>query len=123
MTTLLLVGFGGFLGTCLRYFTQQILSYNTFISYGFGTIVVNLIGSFLIGLFFGISNKISSNTMYIFLTTGILGGFTTYSAFSLDFFMYLKEGKLQAALVYAISTLLLGLCLTYSGFLVSKIIS
>lgn len=96
----LLIGLGGFLGSVSRYISTQAISNILPNQNGLGTWMVNVFGSFLIGfLYANFVGTLSSNT-YLFLTTGILGGFTTFSAFSLDSFIFLKSGQWFSFLLY-----------------------
>ncbi len=95
MIKILYVGIGGFLGASLRY----IISYHAPKLFGnhfpYGTLIVNVIGGILIGLIMELSlttNGISPN-LRLFLTTGIMGGLTTFSTFSFETVTLLSEGK------------------------------
>ena len=78
---MLIAGAGGFIGTCLRYLVGKLAHYVFSSPFPWGTFAVNIIGSFVIGIFFGMAEKahlISAN-MNVFLITGFCGGFTTFS--------------------------------------------
>lgn len=92
-----------------------------------GVAIANLIGSFLIGLIFGsIAAKVQAGLeglppkMAVFLATGVLGGFTTFSAFSLDAVRMIEDGKLGAAALYVGGSVLGGLILAAAGFAAGK---
>ena len=93
---ILLVGLGGSLGSIARYLTQKWFAANFLQAFPWGTFVVNSIGCFLIGLFWGLNFKsIDNNESWkLFLLTGICGGFTTFSAFTLEGIGLVKEQKL-----------------------------
>jgi len=113
---LLLVGLGGSIGSILRYVVSLIIKSKAF---PFATLSVNIIGSFIIGLVFAISIKEAglSNNWRLFLATGICGGFTTFSAFSLENMGLLQSGKIGMALIYIILSVVLGIAATFLGYL------
>lgn len=99
--TLLQVALGGALGASLRYLSV------TAIGAPIGTLVVNVLGSFVMGvLFIALANR--TQTMP-FLMTGILGGFTTFSAFSLDALKLWQSGQIPQAAAYTAASVLLSL--------------
>jgi fluoride exporter len=112
---LLLVGLGGGIGSMLRYGTSLLMKPKLF---PFATLAVNIIGCFIIGLVFAMSIKeqgISANWK-LFLATGICGGFTTFSAFSLENLELLQTGKIGIALTYIILSIVLGILATFLGY-------
>ena len=86
-----MVALGGACGAVMRYLVG--LS----VAFPFGTLTVNVIGSLLIGLIYAITQAKGLNGWQPFLITGFLGGFTTFSAFSLDTMRLLDAGRLAAA--------------------------
>ena len=89
---LLWVGFGGFLGSILRYACYLIpVKTDSF----WTTLIVNIIGSFIIGLIMAFVNKgvVISEELRVFLTVGICGGFTTFSTFSMEMTQLSQQGK------------------------------
>src|SRR5260221_6503212 len=83
MRLLLIIGSGSFIGGIMRYLSSQFFQSKFLSAFPFGTLGVNIIGCFLIGIIFGASEKINlSSETRLFLATGICGGFTTLSAFS-----------------------------------------
>lgn len=120
MAKILLVLAGGGIGSLLRYGASGVFSK---VGPGFpiGTLLVNLIGSFLIGLLWGISEKAAFHPIWrMFLFTGILGGFTTFSAYGLETFNLLREGKLMSAMANILLSNILGIALVIFGFLASR---
>ena len=83
---ILLVGLGGGIGSMLRYLSQRMADKLYTIHFPWGTFSVNIIGCFLIGIFWGISFKSfeTNENWKLFLMTGLCGGFTTFSAFTLE---------------------------------------
>jgi CrcB protein len=95
MQNLLIIGIGGFVGACLRYAISSGAAKAFGSQLPYGTLVVNVAGAILIGLVLELSSStglISAN-LRLFLVTGILGGFTTFSAFSYETMALLSEGK------------------------------
>lgn len=91
---ILIVGFGGFLGAALRYVVSSVTA-EYFGSFPIGTLIVNVAGGFVMGVLMEAGNSlwpISTETR-LFLTTGILGGLTTFSTFSYETVSYLSNGK------------------------------
>lgn len=115
LKNLLIVGAGGALGAITRYFLYTLLKNNYF---PVGTLVINITGSFIIGLLFALSLKqesLSSSVM-LFLATGICGGFTTFSAFSFENIELLQNGKILASLLYITSSVVFGLGACWIGY-------
>ena len=120
MAKILLVLAGGGIGSLLRYGASGVFSK---VGSGFplGTLLVNLGGSFLIGLLWGISEKAVFHPNWrVFLFTGILGGFTTFSAYGLETFNLLREGKLMPTMANILLSNILGIALVAFGFFTSR---
>ena len=121
MKTIFLIGTGSFIGGIFRYLLSIFVQTKTTGHFPFGTLAVNLIGCFLIGIVFGIFDKGQiSNDWKLFLATGVLGGFTTFSAFSNETFLLFREGAVTHALLYVMASVLLGLLMTYLAYLLVK---
>lgn len=115
LKNLLLVGLGGSIGSMVRYGITLLARSKAF---PYATVSVNIIGSFIIGLVFAMSMKeqnLSANWK-LFLATGICGGFTTFSAFSLENMNLLQDGKIGTALTYIIFSVVLGIAATFLGY-------
>ncbi|MEI6569248.1 MAG: fluoride efflux transporter CrcB [Verrucomicrobiota bacterium] len=115
--TLLIAGTGGFIGTILRFLVSRYFQENSFSLFPWGTFSVNIAGSLLIGIFYGMSERgnLLSPDIRIFLTVGICGGFTTFSSLSNDAFMLLQEKEWLKLSLYASLSFFLGLVAVYVG--------
>jgi CrcB protein len=98
--TILAVGSGGFIGAVLRAYLNGIISHKMPHDLPFGTLGVNLIGSFIMGILIAYFMYTTIFPLHVksFLTTGILGGLTTYSAFAIESFLLLNSGQIALAL-------------------------
>ncbi len=84
-------------------------------------LTVNMVGSFLIGLaYFLFAQKETPVTWHLFAVTGILGGFTTFSTFSLDTLLLIQKGRIGMALVYGLGSCLLGVALAWLGLTLAQ---
>ena len=110
----LLVGLGGAIGSILRYLITEIIPSNQM---PYGTITVNLLGSMLLGIMFGaIAADAIINQDYVLLFgTGLLGAFTTMSAFAMDT-VTLTEDEISTTFIYVIITIVGSLGLAWSGY-------
>lgn len=111
----LLVGLGGGLGSVLRYSTSLLVNSKLF---PWATLAVNILGSLIIGIIFSMSIRQEplTNNWKLFLATGICGGFTTFSAFSLENMGLLQSGKYGMAIAYICASIVLGIAATFIGY-------
>lgn len=98
--TILAIGSGGFIGALLRVYMNGLISHRLPHDLPYGTIGVNLIGSFIMGVLIALFMHTTFFSLHTksFLTTGILGGFTTFSAFAIESFLLLEGGHILLAL-------------------------
>ena len=117
MKPLLIIGIGGALGSICRYLVQVYVGKYTTLGFPFGTLVVNLTGCFLIGILFGLSNKYAWMTLdwRLFLITGICGGYTTFSSFSVESMMLFRQGNYTYFFLYILGSVTVGLLATIAG--------
>lgn len=122
MKTLLLIGLGGFFGSIARYL-GSLYGNRLFPTEGFpvGTFLVNILGCFLIGLIYGISEKQGWLTpeMRYFAATGFCGGFTTFSTFSHESFTLLNNGQHTHFFLYITLSVVLGIAFAFWGLKVA----
>ena len=118
MNHLLLVAVGGAVGAALRHVANT-LSLRLFgPDFPWGTLFVNIAGSLAMGLLIGwLARRAggSPNEIRLFLATGVLGGFTTFSAFSLDFAVLWERGAIVGAAVYVLASVLVSLAAVFTG--------
>ena len=118
---ILVIGAGSFIGGVFRYLISLLIQAKTSSSFPLHTLAINIIGCFFIGIVFGLFDKaIISNEWKLFLATGILGGFTTFSAFSVETITLLREGYIGYTLLYILCSVLLGLLSTYVAYILIK---
>lgn len=117
LKTLIYIFLGGGTGSVLRYSIQLAL-HERIVPYSFpwATFAINVLGSFLIGLFYTLSARFNlSAETRILLTTGLCGGFTTFSTFSHDGLVLIRQGFYEMFLLYTLLSITLGICAVWGG--------
>ncbi len=119
---ILIVGLGGATGSMLRYGIQKILNVQSAAAFPTGTLLVNIAGCLLIGILWSlVSRTLAWNEeMKLLLMTGFCGGFTTFSAFTLEGIGLLKESKTSLFFIYVIASVIGGLLATLIGIRIIK---
>lgn len=119
LKNIILVGIGGGLGSIFRYFIGLMITNKHF---PYATITVNVVGSFFIGVIMAILAKQTHNVehWYLIITTGFLGGFTTFSAFSWNTFQLMQQQQYAASFLYIGLTFFLTLIAVSIGFFIFK---
>jgi CrcB protein len=118
-----LVFLGGGLGAALRHGVNRAALALFGPAIPAGTIIVNVVGSLAMGLLVGILAAVpggTSQNLRLFVATGVLGGFTTFSAFSLDALTLWERGQSAAAIAYVVGSVALSLAAIAAGFLISR---
>ena len=113
--TILSVATGGAIGAVLRYLSNVAVMRWVGPGFPFGTVFVNVAGSFLMGVVIVILAEKSGHRFAPFLTTGVLGGFTTFSTFSLDAITLYERGAYVNAGAYVVGSVILGLVALTAG--------
>lgn len=114
---------GGAIGSLGRYLVGIYILKLYSGKFPLGTLLVNLIGSLIIGFLWGITESYELHPAWrTFLMIGILGGFTTFSSFSVESLNLIKSGELQTAAIYILTTNILGLVSVFSGFYLHRLI-
>jgi CrcB protein len=124
ISKIFIVALGGALGASLRYIaaatTHGLLGH----AFPYGTLLVNVLGSLLVGYLVVLLPETGSqaSTLRLLLITGLLGGFTTYSAFSIETLTLMQEGQLLKAGLNIALTLFICLFAVWGGYLLARII-
>lgn len=120
---LAIIGFGGFIGTIARFLISRYFQLNLPTLFPWGTFIVNLMGCFLIGIIYGISEKgnFLSPEVRLFLTIGLCGGFTTFSTFSNDALMLMEQQEWLRFALYSSLSFFLGIMAVFAGKLITNI--
>lgn len=120
----LFVGIGGLAGSIARYLVAVLFAGVLSPAFPFATLTVNIVGCFLIGVLFALSDRgsILSPEWRILLTTGFCGGFTTFSTFSYESLRLLQDGEYLYVALYVLLSVVVGLAATYIGIALIKAI-
>jgi CrcB protein len=124
MGTYLSIAAGGALGSMARYATGVYVARWLGTAFPYGTLLINIVGSFLIGAFaesFALRWDVSQTTR-VFLVVGICGGYTTFSTFSLDIVTLINRGEMLTAGLYIVASVTLGLLGLYGGLYAMRLI-
>jgi CrcB protein len=121
MKIILVIGLGSFIGGVSRYLITLFIQ-NKFLSiFPYGTLCVNILGCFLIGVIYALSDKGNVSPAWrLFLATGIMGGFTTFSSFSNETVSMLRDAEYVQAFSYVAYSVILGLAATFGGISLIK---
>ena len=126
MIHLLLVALGGAIGAGCRHLVN-LGSLRLFgPNYPVGTLTVNVVGGLLMGLlagYFALRYSGSGQNLRLFLATGILGGFTTFSAFSLDAVLLWERGEILGALLYVLLSVVLSIAALAAGLFIMRVVT
>lgn len=119
---LLIIGSGSFIGGIARFLISRYVQSHALSTFPYGTFIVNVAGCFLIGIFYGLSERgnLMNAELRMFLTVGFCGGFTTFSAFANENISLLREGDFFYFALYTSLSIFLGLMATYIGNLIIK---
>lgn len=117
MIPILLISAGGFLGAICRYKLSLLLNSQMTGKIPKGTLLINLTGSFLLGL---IISADSSEDVRLLFGTGFMGAFTTFSTFNLEAVKLIQTGAKLKAVLYIMLTYICGITLAFIGFIIGK---
>jgi CrcB protein len=120
----LIVFFGGGLGAALRHGVNLVAARALGTGFPYGTLVINVLGSLAMGLiaeYFALKMGLPQR-LRLFLTTGILGGFTTFSAFSLEAALLYERGQQMGAAVYVVASVVLAIGALFAGMAIVRML-
>jgi CrcB protein len=121
----LAVAVGGALGSVARFWLAGVMAAVTGPQFPWGTLLINVLGSFVIGLVGGMTVAPARVAMHpevrLFLMTGVCGGFTTFSAFSLQTLELLQAGEIVPAFGYIVGSVVLCVVATYCGWVLGRL--
>ena len=119
---ILLVGLGGAVGSIARYICQKYLNNAFPDAFPMGTFLVNISGCLAIGMLYGLTANyaIFTTELRLLLMAGFCGGFTTFSAYSLEGLALIEQQRYTTFFLYFTGTVVLGLAATFLGALVTK---
>ncbi|UXN60315.1 fluoride efflux transporter CrcB [Phyllobacterium zundukense] len=122
MNAILLVASGGAIGSVARYLVGVGMARVFGVAFPYGTLAVNVIGGFLMGLFIELLARRfeGSPELRLFIAIGILGGFTTFSSFSLDVAVLWERGELAIALFYMLASVILSIGALFFGLWLAR---
>lgn len=120
MHHLLLIGLGGGLGAMLRYLMVSGVARLPLADFPYGVLSVNILGSFLMGLLAGSAWPALTPEWRAFLGVGVLGGFTTFSAFSLDVVTLMQRGETVPAFIFMVASVTLSVLALAIGMSVMR---
>ena len=116
---------GAGIGGAVRHGVNLLAVRLGFAAFPVATLAVNVVGSFLIGIVAGYFAQRSSPSQgwTLFLTTGVLGGFTTFSAFSLDAVSLYQRGRIEAAAAYVLASVVLSIAAVFAGLAFARVLA
>ncbi|WGW05252.1 fluoride efflux transporter CrcB [Tropicibacter oceani] len=123
MTPLIQVALGGALGASARYLTGLTAARLLGKGFPWGTLIVNIAGSFAMGVLVVLLAHLGGNRFAPLLMTGLLGGFTTFSAFSLDAVTLYERGEIAAAGGYVAGSVILSIAALFAGLFIARSIA
>ena len=124
LKSLLIVGTGSFIGGAMRYLLSTYIKNMYGQTFPWGTLVVNLLGCFVFGIICALFSKHNSadNTFCLLLTTGICGGFTTFSTFANESVQMIQNGNIGEFIGYMATSVIVGIALIALGYWIVKVL-
>jgi CrcB protein len=116
------VAFGAALGGVARYYLSSAIQHRVGATFPWGTLVINVSGSLLLGVLmrYALATPSVSAELRAFLTTGVCGGYTTFSTYSYETATLLEDGQYGRASTYALASVVLALVATFAGFVLAR---
>lgn len=125
MNAILLVASGGAIGSVSRYLVGILMTRMFGAAFPYGTLTVNIAGGFLMGLFIELLTRHfdGSSELRLFVAIGILGGFTTFSSFSLDVVLLWQRGAVASAAIYVLASVFLSIGALFLGLWLARAVA
>lgn len=125
MINIVAIAAGGATGAVLRHFFNSGIIMATGAAFPLGILVINVLGSFLMGAMAGVFAHVyePSQAMKLFLSVGVLGGFTTFSAFSLDAVLLWERGEIVQSLAYVLCSVVFSIVALVAGLFLVRVLS
>lgn len=123
---MLFVAIGGAIGSVMRYLMMVFVGHYTGNEFPYGTVIVNITGSLVMGLLIGWMARATpahADNIRLFVAVGVLGGYTTFSTFSLDAITLMEEGKYTAMSVYIVASVACSLVGLLAGLQIVRAIA
>lgn len=122
MTHILYIAAGSAIGGVCRYLLSKVITDNVSGSFPWGTLIVNILGCFFIGVIYALAAKhlTMSESMRLFLTVGFCGGFTTFSTFAHENYILFQSGNILTVAAYGALSFFVGLLMAYAGHAVVR---
>ncbi len=118
----LIVFLGAGLGGAMRHGMNMAAAHQFGATFPYGTLIINVSGSFMMGLvveYFALRGHLPQDWR-LFLTTGVLGGFTTFSAYSLEAALLYERGQLASAAAYVVGSVILAIGALFAGLAITR---
>ena len=118
------IAFGGAIGAVLRYGTMSLMGAWLGIGFPYGTMAVNILGGFGLGVFIELSALVWSPSagMRSMIVIGLLGAFTTFSTFSLDAINLYTHGRWAMAAIYIVGSVIFSILAVWAGLIATRVI-
>lgn len=117
MKILISIALGGSFGALSRYYLTLLIARYTGSKFPWATLIVNLLGSFCLGMLFNLFDRITvSHSLRLFLTAGFLGAFTTFSTFTVETLNLFRSGEFRHGLLNLAASNILGVLMALGGF-------
>ncbi|RZS89306.1 camphor resistance protein CrcB [Phyllobacterium myrsinacearum] len=125
MNAILLVASGGAIGSVARYLVGVLMTRIFGVAFPWGTLTVNVAGGLLMGLFIELlARRFNGSTeLRLFVAVGIMGGFTTFSSFSLDVVLLWNRGEAFFTLIYVLASVILSIGALFFGLWLARAVA